>query len=160
MTDSEPTPPLTESARSVFDAARGVAGAWGGSFAALRRLLVADLALARVATVRALLLLMLAAIMFATLWALLTAFTVWLMLQAGLGWGMALGLPLLVSAIVCALAVVYALKALRLANLEASRREIAAWFEHAEALSDSERAASKASDTSQADPSSSGPYPS
>jgi hypothetical protein len=128
VSESDPTPPLTESARSVYDAARGVASAWGGSFVALRRLLVADLALARVAMVRGLVLLFLAAIMFGTMWALLTALTVLALLKAGFGWGMALAVPLLVSAIIGVLAVLYAAKAMRLADLDASRRQLTLLF--------------------------------
>lgn len=128
MSDSEPTPPLTESARSVYEAARNVAGAWGGNFAALRRLLVADLALARAALVRGLVFLFLAAIMFGTVWVLLTALVVWLLYSAGFGWGVALLLPLLISAVIGAIAIVYATKALRLADLEASRRQLTLWF--------------------------------
>jgi MFS family permease len=128
VAESEPTPPLTESARSVYDAARVVAGAWSGSFVALRRLVVADLALARVALVRGLVLLFLAAIMFGTMWVLLTALAVWLLLKAGLGWGMALAVPLLVSAIVGVLAMLSAAKSLRLADLDASRRQLTLLF--------------------------------
>ena len=112
----------------MYDAARGVASAWGGSFVALRRLLVADLALARVAMVRGLVLLFLAAIMFGTLWALLTALTVLALLKAGFGWGMALAMPLLVSAIIGVLAVLYAAKAMRMADLDASRRQLTLLF--------------------------------
>lgn len=138
MTEPEPTPPLTESARSVYEAARNVAGAWGGTFAALRRLLAADLALARGALVRGLVLLLIAAIMFGTMWALLTSFMVWLLFKLGLGIGIALGLPLLVSALIGAVAFLLAARALRMANMVASRREVLEWFDHARSMSDTE----------------------
>ena len=141
MTESEPTPPLTESARSVYEAARGVAGAWGGTFTSLRRLLAADFALAREALVRGLVMLLLAAIMFGTMWVLLTAFMVWLLFKLGLGIGIALGLPLLVSALIGAIAFVLAARALRLADMDASRREVLQWVEHARSMTDSETAA-------------------
>jgi hypothetical protein len=123
-----PTPPLTESARSVYEAARNVAGAWGETFAALRRLLVADLALAREALIRGLVLLFLAAIMLGTAWALLTALAVWGLYRAGVGWGIALALPLLVSTVLGVIAFLQAAKALRLADMDASRRQLTLWF--------------------------------
>jgi hypothetical protein len=128
VSESEPTPPLTESAKSVFDAARNVAGAWGGTFSALRRLLVADLALAREALIRGLVLLFAAAILLGTAWALLTAFAVWALYKAGVGWGIALALPLLGSGILGAIAFWQAAKALELADLDASRRQLTLWF--------------------------------
>ena len=129
MTDSDPTPPpLTESARSVYEAARTVAGAWGGTFAALRRLLVADLALARSALLRGLVLLLVSGILFGTAWLLLTALAVWGLHAAGLGWGIAIGLPLLLSAALGGVAFWQAAKALRLADLDASRRQLTLWF--------------------------------
>ena len=112
----------------MYDAARNVAGAWGGTLAALRRLVAADLALARAALVRGLVLLFVAAIMLGTTWVLLTAFAVWAMYKAGVGWGLALALPLLVSATAGVFAFRHASKALRLADLDASRRHLTLWF--------------------------------
>ena len=126
MSEPEPTPPLTESARAVYDAARGVAGAWGGHFKALRDLFLADLALAREAMVRALLLLVLAAIVFGTCWALLTVLCVWLLHAAGLGWGLALALPIAVGIGVGVIALSYAGKAIKLASLDTSREQLRA----------------------------------
>ncbi len=128
MAEPEQAPPLAESARSVYDAARNVAGAWGGTFAALRRLLVADLALARAALIHGLVLLFLATIMFGTTWALLTALAVWALYKAGVGWGLALAGPLLLSAALGVIAFLYASRALRLADLDASRRQLTLWF--------------------------------
>jgi hypothetical protein len=129
VSESGPAPPpLTESARSVVDAARNVAGAWGGSFAALRRLLVADLALARIALIQGLVLLFVAAILFGTAWALLTLLAVWAMHAAGVGWGYAIAVPSLLSLALGALAFWQAAKALRLADLDASRRQLTLWF--------------------------------
>ena len=128
MTEPEPAPPLTESARSVYEAARNVAGAWGGTFAALRRLLVADVALARAALVRGLVLLLIAAIMFGTMYVLLTAFIVWMLIKLGLDIGIALGIPLLVSAAIGVFAFLHAARALRMADLDASRRQLTLWF--------------------------------
>jgi hypothetical protein len=124
----EPAPPLTESARLIYDAARNVAGAWGGTFGALRRLLVADVALARAAIIRGLVLLFLSAILFGTAWVMLTALAVWGLYTAGAGWGVALVVPLIVSAVLGGIAYRQATKALRLADLDASRRQLTLWF--------------------------------
>jgi hypothetical protein len=129
VTESDPTPPpLTESARSVYEAARTVAGAWGGTFTALRRLLVADLALAREALVRGLVLLVVSGILFGMAWILLTALAVWGLYVAGLGLGIAIAIPLLLSAALGVVAFWYAAQALRLADLDASRRQLTLWF--------------------------------
>jgi hypothetical protein len=131
VSEPDPTPPLTESARAVFDGARGVAGAWGSHFKALRDLLLADIALAREALVRALLLLVLAAIVFGTCWALLTVLCVWLLHAAGLGWGLALALPLTVGLVVGAIALKYAIEAFKLAGLDTSREHLRALLKDA-----------------------------
>lgn len=128
MTGPEPAPPLTESARSVYDAARNVAGAWSGTFGALRRLLVADMALARAAVIRGVVLLCLSAILFGTAWLLLAALAVWGLYEAGAGWGVALAVPLAVSAILGGITFWQAAKTLRLADLDASRRQLTLWF--------------------------------
>ena len=128
MTGPEPAPPLTESARSVYDAARNVAGAWSGTFGALRRLLVADIALAREAVIRGVVLLCLAAILFGSAWLMLTALAVWGLHEAGTGWAIALAVPLVVSAILGGIAFWHAASTLRLADLDTSRRQLTLWF--------------------------------
>jgi MFS family permease len=129
VTSPEPTPPpLTEAARSVYEAARTLAGACGGSFTALRRLVAADMALARQAMIQGLVLLLIAGIMAGTTWVLLIALLVWVMLKAGVGWGWAIALPLLVSVALGVFAFLQAAKALRLADMDASRRQLTLWF--------------------------------
>jgi hypothetical protein len=140
VSETEPAPPLTESARSVNAAARNLASAWGGSFAALRRLLAADLALARQALIHGLVLLFAAAILLGTTWALLTAFAVWALYKAGTGWGIALVLPLLVSAMLGYIAFRRAESALRLADLDASRRQLTLWFGTADEVEEAKNA--------------------
>jgi hypothetical protein len=142
VSDTEPTPPLTESARSVFEAARTVAGAWGGTFAALRRLLVADLALAREALIQGLVRLFAAAILLGTAWVLLTALLVWALYRAGLGWGVAISLPLLISAALGVIAFLQAAKALRHADLDASRRQLTLWLGTQEEVDEAKQAPS------------------
>ncbi len=112
----------------MFDAARVVANSWGGSFVALRRLVVADVALARAGLTRWLMLMFLAAILFGTAWALLNVLAVWLLHSAGLGWSMALTLPVLADVLLGVPAVWYALRALKLADLDASRRQLTLLF--------------------------------
>jgi hypothetical protein len=133
MSEPAQPPPLTESARAVYAAARGVAGAWGGHFQALRELLLADLALAREATLRAMLLLALAAIVFGTCWALLTVLCVWLLHATGLNWAIALGLPIAAGVVVGIVALAFARKALRLARLDASREQLRALLDSGDA---------------------------
>jgi uncharacterized membrane protein YqjE len=128
VAESEPTPPLTESTRSVYDAARVVASAWGGSFVSLRRLIVADVALARAGLTRWLMLMFLAAILFGTAWVLLNALIVWILYNAGFGWGIALTIPLVIGAVLGVPAVWYALQALKVADLDASRRQLTLLF--------------------------------
>ncbi len=96
--------------------------------AALRRLLVADFALARAALIRGLVLLFLAAIMFGTTWGLLTALAVFGLFKLGLGWGIALALPLGINVIFGLYAMRHANKSLSLADMEGSRRQLALWF--------------------------------
>ena len=135
MGESEPAPPLTDAARAVLDAARGVAGAWGGHFRALRELLLADFALAREALLRTLLLLVLAAIVFGTCWALLIGLCVWGLHASGMSWGWALGLPLGVGMLVGTFALLQALKAIRFASMDASREQLRTLLERTDAAS-------------------------
>ncbi len=131
MGESESTspPPLDASARAVYRAARTLAGAWGGQLGALRALLAADFALARAALVQGAALLLAAAIAFACGWALLTALLVWALHHAGLAWGWALGLPMGVSLALGGWALWLGVRALKLANLEASRQQLSQWLE-------------------------------
>lgn len=129
MGDTEPSspPPLGDAARAVYGAAREFAGASGGAAASLRRLLLADLALAGTAAAHAAIALLGAALLAATAWLLLTALAAWALYRAGLGWGWALALPALVDLLLAAIAAWWALATLRLANLKESRRAIVAF---------------------------------
>ncbi len=140
MSEPDQVPPLTEAAKSVYEAARNVAGAWGGNFAALRRLLVADVALARVAVIRGVVLLFAAAILFGTAWAMLTALVVWGIHATGAGWMVALAVPLVVSAILGAFAYRHAAKSLHYADLDASRRQLTMWFGTVEEIEEAKKA--------------------
>lgn len=127
MGDSEPSspPPLGEAARSVYDAARAFAGVGGSAATTLRRLLLADLALARTAATQGALLFAAAAVLAFTGWVLLTALAVWGLHAAGLGWGTALALPALADLALAALLAWRALAVLRLADLQTTRQQLA-----------------------------------
>jgi len=98
VTDSESTgPPFTESAKALYEAARTLAGSWGGTFTALRRVLAADVALARAAIVEWILMVVIAAVLFGTGWMLLTTIAVLGLHRAGLNWFVALSIPLVTA---------------------------------------------------------------
>ncbi|MEP6908717.1 MAG: hypothetical protein ABI858_12170 [Pseudoxanthomonas sp.] len=128
MSGEHTPPPLSESVRGIYDAARRTTSVWSGTFAALRRLLIADFALARAALIRGLVLLFVATIMFGTTWALLTALAVFGLIKMGLGWGIALVVPLGISIVIGLYAMLHAQKSLAMADMDASRRQLALWF--------------------------------
>ena len=122
--DQEPAPHLDESVRRVAAAGRETFGAGRDTARALRRLVGADLALARGAIVRAL--------PWAVL-ALLFAFSTWLMLLAvmvtalhalGLGWLAATAASAAISLAATALAGWRVAAYLRHAGLQATRRQL------------------------------------
>lgn len=127
-------PPLSESARSVFEAARAFAGSSAATTTTLRRLVLADLALARTAATQGAVLFALAALLAASAWALLTALAVWGLHAAGLNWGWSLAVPALVDLILASVASLRALKILRLADLQATRQQISMLLDDARAL--------------------------
>lgn len=123
--DQEPAPHLDESVRRVAAAGRETFGAGRDTARALRRLLGADLALARGAIIRAL--------PWAAM-ALVFAFSTWLMLLAalvaalhalGLGWLPAAALAAALSLAATALAGWRMVAYLRHAGLQATRRQLA-----------------------------------
>ena len=141
MSDPEPTqPPLTESARAVYEAARTVASALGGNVSALRRLIAADLALARAAVVEGIVLLAAVAVLFGTAWALLTTLVVYGLHKAGVPWVFAMAVPLLVSSALGAVAAWRAKNAIRHADMDASRRQFTLWFGSLEEVAEAKQA--------------------
>lgn len=119
---------LKQDVGQLLDAGRTTAHEYGAAGASFRKLLLSDLALARVALVRGLVLLLVCALMAGTAWV-----TAMLLLVVGLNmlgapWLLALLLPLLASVGVAWFAWTAARKALALADLETSRRQFAAWF--------------------------------
>lgn len=113
---------------SLLDASRGAARDYGAAGATFRRLLLADLSLARAALVRGLVFLMLCVIMVGTAWVTAMVLLVVALNAAGLSLLWSLTIPLLASLAIAGIAWGVARKALALADLDATRRELAAWF--------------------------------
>ena len=119
---------LKEDVSTVLDAGRASAREYGAAGASFRKLLLSDIALARVALIRGLVFLLLCALMVGTAWV-----AAMVMLVLGLN---ALGLPMLAALLVPLLASAgagyyawtVARKALAFADLDATRRQLAAWF--------------------------------
>lgn len=116
--------PLGDDARAVLDAARETARAYLGGFDALRQLFAAEVGLARDALVQALVFLLVATVMLGTCYLLITALTVSLLLSAGAPLPLAIAIPLLVSGGVAWFGVQRARAMLRLADFEATRRQL------------------------------------
>jgi hypothetical protein len=119
---------LKEDVSTVLDAGRTTAREYGAAGASFRKLLLSDIALARVALIRGLVFLLLCALMVGTAWV-----AAMVMLVLGLN---ALGLPILAALLVPLLASAgagyyawtVARKALAFADLDATRRQLSAWF--------------------------------
>ncbi len=106
----------------VLPGMRGVA-------AALYQLLVADLALAQSATLRALFQGAMALVFGATAWALLVGAAVFGLVHAGLAWPWAFLIAAAVSVALCLLTLAQARRYLQYTKLEATRRQIDGFFE-------------------------------
>ncbi len=126
--ESAPAGKIGEDAQAVLDAARATAGAYAGSFKALRQLLAADAGLAREALVQALILLLVATVMSGTAYLLVTALVVSGLRYLGAPWPLAIFLPFLLSVIVAALALVRARTVLTYADFQATRRQLKRGF--------------------------------
>jgi hypothetical protein len=116
--------PLGDDARAVLQAARETARAYVGSFDALRQLFAAEVGLARDALIQALVFLLVATVMLGTCYLLVTALTVSLLLSAGAPLPLAIAIPLVISGGVAWYGVRRARAALRLADFEATRRQL------------------------------------
>lgn len=117
--------PLPDDARAVLAAARDAAAAHVGALQSLRRLFAAEVGLAKAALVQALVFLLLAMVMLATAYGLLTALLVAGLRSAGAPWPLAIAIPLLLSLVLCGLAAWRARAVLRHADFEGTRRQIA-----------------------------------
>lgn len=115
---------LGDDAAAVLAAARDTAGAYVGAFDALRRLFAAEIGLARDALAQALVFLLLAMVMVATAYGLLTALLVAGVRALGASWPLAIALPLVLSGLLAWLAARRARALLRHADFEATRRQL------------------------------------
>ena len=119
---------LKEDATQLLDAGRTAAREYGAAGAALRRLFFTDIALARVALVRGLVFLLLATLMAGTAWVAAMVMIVIGLWQLHLPWLVALLIPLAASAVAGYYAWKHAQRAFAFADMDATRRQLAAWF--------------------------------
>ena len=122
---------LGDDAQAVLQAARDTARAYTGALRSLRELFAAEVGLARDALVKALVLLLLAIVMVATAYGLLTALLVAGIRSLGAPWPLAIFIPLLLSLGLAWLGVRQAQAALRHADFDATRRQLKRGLEDA-----------------------------
>ena len=115
---------LGDDARAVLEAARETARAYLGGLDALRQLFAAEVGLARDALIQALIYLLLATVMLGTMYLLVTALAVSLLRSMGAPMPLAIAIPLVVSGAIAGFGVMRARAALRLADFEATRRQL------------------------------------
>lgn len=113
---------------ALLEAGRTVAREYGAAGGSFRRLVLSDISLARVALIRGLVFLLLCVIMVGTAWVTAMVLLVVAINQAGLSLLWSLFIPLVVSLGVARYAWGVARKALAFADLDATRRQLAAWF--------------------------------
>ena len=116
--------PLPDDARAVLAAARDAAAAHVNALHALRKLFAAEVGLAKVALVQALVFLLLAMVMVATAYGLLTALLVAGLRSFGAPWPLAIAIPLVLSIALAGLAAWRARGLLDHADFEGTRRQI------------------------------------
>lgn len=119
---------LSDDAKVVLAVARETVRTYTGTFDALRRLVLAEVGLARDALVRAMVFLMVASIMFGTTYALLTALAVSGLRAAGWSWTLALLVPAGFSLVVAMVSLWIAQRFLHHADFEATRRQFRKGF--------------------------------
>ncbi|GGA66135.1 hypothetical protein GCM10011521_00300 [Arenimonas soli] len=129
MTDADPRAgegagKLGDDAHAVLSAASSTASAYVGTLRALRELFLAEVGLARHALTQAMVLLMLATVMVATTWGLLTALIVAGIRATGASWPLAIAVPLLLSVLIGAAAAWRAHGLMRHLDFEATRRQV------------------------------------
>jgi hypothetical protein len=119
---------LKEDVGDVLDAGRTAVREYGAVGASFRKLLLADVSLARAALIRGLVFLLLCSLMAGTAWVAAMVMLVVGLWQLHLPWLVALTIPLLASAGLAYHAWNTALKAIAFADLDATRRQLSAWF--------------------------------
>lgn len=119
---------LKEDVGTLLDAGRSVAREYGSVGTSFRKLVLSDFSLARVALIRGLVFLLLCALTAGTAWISAMVMLVIGLQMLGLPWLLALLVPLLASLGLARYAWGVARKALAFADLDATRRQLAAWF--------------------------------
>jgi hypothetical protein len=119
---------LKEDVSTLLDAGRDTAREYGAAGASFRKLVLSDIALARVALIRGLVFLLLAALMAGTAWVAAMTMIVVGLNALGLHLLWALLIPLLASGGAAYYAWTISRRTLAFADLDATRRQLAAWF--------------------------------
>lgn len=119
---------LRQDAHNLLDAGRTVVREYGGAGDAFRRLVLSDIALARVALIRGLVFLLVCMLMAGTAYAGLTIMLVLGLQQLGVPIVLAILVPVVVSGAVAWWAWHVARKALAFTDMDATRRQLSAWF--------------------------------
>ena|SRR5687768_17161032 len=119
---------LREDAHALLDAGRTLVREYGGAGDAFRRLVLSDIALARVALIRGLVFLLLCTLMAGTAYAFLTILVVYGLNEAGVPMWLALIVPIVASGGAAWYAWHRARKALAFTDMDATRRQLATWF--------------------------------
>lgn len=119
---------LKQDVGSLLEAGRTVAREYGHVGGSFRRLVLSDISLARVALVRGLVFLILCALMAGTAWVAAMVMLVVGLYEAGFPLWSALMVPMVLGALLARYAWIAARKALAFADLDATRRQLAAWF--------------------------------
>ena len=119
---------LKEDVSTLLEAGRDTAREYGAAGASFRKLVLSDIALARVALIRGLVFLLLATLMGGTAWVAAMTMLVVGLDALGLPLMLALLVPLIASGIAAWYAWTAARRTLAFADLDATRRQLAAWF--------------------------------
>ena len=119
---------LKQDVSALLEAGRGVAREYATAGSSFRRLVLSDISLARVALIRGLVFLLLAALMLGTAWVAAMVMIVVALNQAGISLLLALFIPLVISLGVAWYGWHVARKALAFADLDATRRQLAIIF--------------------------------
>ncbi len=119
---------LKQDVSALLEAGRGVAREYATAGSSFRRLVLADISLARVALIRGLVFLLLGALMLGTAWVTMMVMVVIALTQTGMSLLWALFIPLALSLCVAWYAWHVARKALAFADLDATRRQLAIIF--------------------------------
>ncbi len=119
---------LKQDVSALLEAGRGVAREYATAGSSFRRLVLSDISLARVALIRGLVFLLLAALMLGTAWVAAMVIIIVALNQAGISLLWALFIPLAISLAVAWYGWHVARKALAFADLDATRRQLAVIF--------------------------------